>query len=53
MIEDELWIVLGIVVLIVVIVVIYLAIKNPEFWKIILEFISNLKGLGVLKWISQ
>lgn len=43
MIEDELWIVLGIVLLLIVGILIYLAITNPKFRELVTNLILNLK----------
>ncbi|MEM4772810.1 MAG: hypothetical protein QW648_02250 [Nanoarchaeales archaeon] len=43
MIEDELWIVLGIILLIIVGILVYLAITNPKFQELIKNMIWNLK----------
>lgn len=43
MIEDELWIVLGIVLLLIVGILIYLAVTHPKFREILTNLILNFK----------
>jgi len=43
MIEDELWLILGIVILIAVAVLIYLIFTNPEFVNMLKEFILSFR----------